>query len=82
MLEGVDDLVGVFYVARDGGDEWLEFIVNVSGGDGEEAAALTDDGAEGDWELVLVYFGASVELWCAEVGVEKVSSEVFGFLFR
>ena len=45
MLEGVDDLVGVFYVARDGGDEWLEFIVNVSGSDGKEAATLADDRA-------------------------------------
>ena len=60
----------------------MEFIVNVSGSDGEEAAALTDGGTEGYWELVFMYFGAAVELWCAEVGVEEVPREVFCFFFR
>ena len=28
-LEAVDDLLGVFKVARDGVREWLQFVVNV-----------------------------------------------------
>ena len=56
-----DEVVGVFNVAVDGALQRLEFVVKVCRGDGEDATALADDGAEGNRGLVFMYLRHAVK---------------------
>ena len=56
-----NEVVGIFNVAVDGAFQRLELIVEVCRGDGEEATALADDGAEGNRGLVFMHLRHSVE---------------------